>query len=108
MRFLNVQMTTRWFVCTAAQAAAMLMLIAGTAAGQSFPTKSIRLVLPFAPGGGTDALARIIGPKLGEEMGQVFVIDNRPGAAGNIAAADARRLANASAPRRARRRVVPA
>ena len=66
--------------------AAALMLVAGNAAGQAFPTKSIRLVLPFAPGGGTDALARIIGPKLGEEMGQVFVIDNRPGAAGNIAA----------------------
>ena len=79
-------MTTRLIVNAAAHAAAILMLIAGNAAGQSYPTKSIRLVLPFAPGGGTDALARIIGPRLGEEMGQVFVIDNRPGAAGNIAA----------------------
>ncbi len=50
-----------------------------------YPLKAIRLVLPFPPGGGTDALARIIAPRLAESMGQPFVIDNRAGAAGNIA-----------------------
>lgn len=51
----------------------------------TYPTKPIRLVLPFPPGGGTDALARIIGPRLTENLGQPVVIDNRAGAAGNIA-----------------------
>ncbi len=64
----------------------MLMLFAGHAAAQTYPNKPIRVVLPFPPGGGTDALARIIGPKLSEGLGQSLVIDNRPGAAGNIAA----------------------
>jgi tripartite-type tricarboxylate transporter receptor subunit TctC len=53
---------------------------------QNYPTKPIRLVLPFPPGGGTDALTRIIGPKLSENLGQTLVIDNRAGAAGNISA----------------------
>jgi tripartite-type tricarboxylate transporter receptor subunit TctC len=50
-----------------------------------YPLKPVRLVLPFPPGGGTDALARIIGPHMAERLGQPFVIDNRAGAAGNIA-----------------------
>lgn len=57
-----------------------------TASAQSYPTKPIRLVLPFPPGGGTDALARIIAPRLSENLGQTIVIDNRAGAAGNISA----------------------
>jgi tripartite-type tricarboxylate transporter receptor subunit TctC len=76
-------MTTRWIF---AVATLLLLLLAGNAFSQAYPAKSIRLVLPFSPGGGTDALARIIGPRLGEAMGQNIVIDNRVGAAGNIAA----------------------
>lgn len=53
---------------------------------QGYPVKPIRLVLPFPPGGGTDALARIIVPKLSDSLGQSIVIDNRPGAGGNISA----------------------
>lgn len=53
---------------------------------QRYPVKPIRLVLPFPPGGGTDALARIIVPKLSDNLGQSIVIDNRPGAGGNISA----------------------
>ena len=51
-----------------------------------YPTRPIRLVLPFPPGGGSDTLARILAPRMGEAMGQQWVVDNRSGAAGNIAA----------------------
>ncbi len=51
----------------------------------SYPTKPIRLILPFPAGGGTDNLARIMAPKLYKLLGQPVIIDNRPGASGNIA-----------------------
>src|SRR5882762_8903623 len=54
-------------------------------AADSYPDRFIRLILPVPPGGGTDTLARIIGQKLGEAIGQQIIIDNRSGAAGNIA-----------------------
>jgi tripartite-type tricarboxylate transporter receptor subunit TctC len=57
----------------------------GTATPE-YPTRPIRLLLPFAPGGSVDGLARIMTPKLSEAMGQQWVIDNRGGAGGNIAA----------------------
>ena len=54
------------------------------AADSAYPTRPIRLIVTFAPGGGVDATARIIGPKLSESMGQNWVVDNRTGAAGNL------------------------
>jgi tripartite-type tricarboxylate transporter receptor subunit TctC len=57
-----------------------------TAAQQSFPTRPIRLVVPYPPGGNVDITARIIGPTLGEQLGQSIVVDNRGGGGGNVGA----------------------
>jgi len=66
----------------------MVGLAIGSAAAlaQGFPEKPVRLVVPFPPGGGSDILARAIAPKTAEALGQPLVIDNRPGAGGNIGA----------------------
>ncbi len=55
-------------------------------AAETYPDKPIRILLPFPPGGGTDSLARIVLPKISQALGQPFVIDNRAGAGGNMAA----------------------
>jgi tripartite-type tricarboxylate transporter receptor subunit TctC len=60
--------------------------IAGrAAAADAYPSRNIHLILPFAPGGGTDTLSRILGKKMTDDFGQAIVIENRPGAAGNLA-----------------------
>jgi tripartite-type tricarboxylate transporter receptor subunit TctC len=68
---------------------AALALPAGLALAQAqgYPTKPVRLIVGFPPGGGTDVVARIIVPKLSENLGQPVVIENRPGATGTTAAA---------------------
>src|ERR1043166_595690 len=65
-----------------------LVLLAGIslAAAANYPSRPIRLIVGFTPGGPSDILARVIGQWLQERMGQPVVIDNRPGAGGNIAA----------------------
>jgi len=65
-------------------AALLLALPLLASAQQPWPTKPIRMIVPFAPGGASDFVARIIGPKLSEALGQQIVIDNRAGASGNI------------------------
>ncbi|MEG0222327.1 MAG: tripartite tricarboxylate transporter substrate binding protein [Comamonas sp.] len=71
----------RWLVLAAASG---LALGAAPAMAQDFPSKPIRLVVPFTPGGVTDTGARVVAERLGARLGQQVVIDNRPGASGNI------------------------
>ena len=66
----------------------LLLCVAGHAAvanAQQYPVKSIRYIVAYAPGGGTDTVARVIAQKLTESLGKQVIVDNRPGAAGNIA-----------------------
>ena len=74
-----------WWKLFAAAGCAMALAV-GTVAAQSYPTKPIRMVVAAATGGTPDILARIVGPKLSELLGQPVIIDNRPGATGNIGA----------------------
>jgi tripartite-type tricarboxylate transporter receptor subunit TctC len=62
-----------------------LALISFPAASQSYPSRPVRVVVGFPPGGGTDILARVLSPRLSEYLGQPFVVENRPGATTNIA-----------------------
>jgi tripartite-type tricarboxylate transporter receptor subunit TctC len=69
-----------------ALAGAICAAFAGAAYAQKFPSKPVRIVVGFQPGGGTDIAARAIAQKLGDALGGSFIVDNRPGAAGNLAA----------------------
>jgi tripartite-type tricarboxylate transporter receptor subunit TctC len=65
-------------------AACCALALAGTAFAQQYPTKPVRIVIPFPPGGVTDNAGRVIAQKLSERLGQQFYIENQPGAGGNL------------------------
>jgi tripartite-type tricarboxylate transporter receptor subunit TctC len=72
---------------------AVLLMTATLAMAQSYPSKPVRLIAPFSPGGATDVLARLAAQKLGERWGQQVIVDNRVGAGGHIGAELASRAA---------------
>jgi tripartite-type tricarboxylate transporter receptor subunit TctC len=65
-------------------AVAAVMLASAPAHADDYPSRQIRLIVPFAPGGGTDVLARIVGQRLSEKWGKAIVVENQPGASGSI------------------------
>ena len=71
----------------------VLFCIATTVQAQSWPARPIKYIVPFAPGGTTDILARMVAPKLSEAFGQPVVVENRPGQAGSLGAAELARAA---------------
>src|SRR5262245_39042181 len=75
----------RQFLHLAAGAAA-LPVLSRIASAQGYPTRPVRIIVGFAAGGTTDIISRLIGQWLSERLGQQFVIENRPGASGNLAA----------------------
>src|SRR5262249_54909814 len=68
-----------------AAGATALLAVSRFARAQAYPTRPVRLIVPFGPAGATDITARLIGQWLSERLGQQFVIENGPGAGGNIA-----------------------
>jgi tripartite-type tricarboxylate transporter receptor subunit TctC len=71
----------------------LLLLFPGMVVAQTYPNKPVRMIIPFAPGGASDFVGRIIQPRLAELLGQQVIVENKPGASGNIGVAETARSA---------------
>src|SRR3954462_14704061 len=80
-------MTRRDFLCGASALGLLALTGASAGAQSSWPTKPVRIVVPFPPGGTTDIVARVVGQRLSEIYGPQFIVENRAGAGGNVGAA---------------------
>src|SRR4051812_20412859 len=65
---------------------AVLMGIAGIAVAQNYPTRAVKIIVPYPPGGVTDLFARMVGAQMQESMGQPFLVENKPGASQMVGA----------------------
>ena len=74
-------------------AALAALLVCVSTQAQTFPTKPVRLLVTYPPGGGADLMARLVAPKMAEVLGQPVVVENKPGASGQIAATEVARAA---------------
>lgn len=83
---------TRFAVAAMAALALLASLAAGTAAAQTYPTKPVRLIVTYPPGGSSDLMGRVLGQKLSDLWGQQVIIESKPGAAGSIGMEFAARL----------------
>ncbi|WP_439590226.1 Bug family tripartite tricarboxylate transporter substrate binding protein [Hydrogenophaga sp.] len=81
MKISFIDRWSRWL------SAALLAVISSLVHAQGYPDKPIRIVVPFSAGGGVDTLARLVGQRVSEQTGQPVIVENKPGASGNIAAA---------------------
>src|SRR5215210_3816204 len=79
-------LSRRRLITLSAASASASALLSAPALAQTWPSRTVRLVVPFPPGGGADAIARLVGQRLSELWGQQVVIENRGGASGNLAA----------------------
>ena len=77
-------MVQRQFLLSAVLFAASVATVPTFAQSDPYPSRPVRMVIPFAPGGASDFIGRILQPKLAEELGQQVIVDNRPGASGGI------------------------
>jgi tripartite-type tricarboxylate transporter receptor subunit TctC len=66
--------------------AAAALGLAGRASAEAWPSRPIKLVAPFAPGGGSDFTSRLIAEKMSARLGQTMIVENKPGAGGNLGA----------------------
>ena len=75
----DMRTSSRFFLSIVAQCAVTALAICGSACAQQWPARTIRFIVPVPPGGGADAVARLVAPKLSELLGQQVVVENRAG-----------------------------